>query len=114
MCEILECSPYRKALHIESKPEDKEELKELFQYANKQNLVSLRLGKQAHITKVMTKESTPGEIKRMVKYAMGHANYQGSMTSELIVGISLLDGGESPTTLPNFLSCSVLMVMWSV
>ncbi len=86
----------RKALHIESKPEDKKELKELFQYAKEQNLVSLCLGKRAHISKVMDNESTPGEIKRMVKYAMGHANYQGLMTGETIVGIALMDGGVSP------------------
>ena len=43
-------------------------------------------------------ESTPGEIKRMVKYAMGHANYQGSMTGETIVGIDLLDGGAYPSS----------------
>ncbi len=58
--------------------------------------MSLHLGKQAHISKVMDNESTPGEIKRMVKYAMGHANYQGSMTGEMIAGIALLDGGVSP------------------
>jgi hypothetical protein len=28
----------------------------------------------------------------MVKFAMGHANYQGSMTGETIFGINLLDG----------------------
>ncbi len=87
----------RKALHIKSKPEDKQELKELFQYAKEQNHVSLCLGKRAHISKVMENESTPGEIKRMVKYAMGHANYQGLMTGEMIVGIALLDRGVSPT-----------------
>ncbi len=34
----------------------------------------------------------------MVKYAMGHANYQGSMTGETIVGITLLDGGACPSS----------------
>jgi hypothetical protein len=86
----------RKALHIESKPADKKELKELFQYAKEHNLESLCLGKQAYISEVMDNESTPGEIKRMVKYDMGHANYQGSITGEMIVGIALLDGGVSP------------------
>jgi hypothetical protein len=38
------------------------------------------------------KDSTPGKIKKMVKCAMGHANYQGSMTGETIFGIDLLDG----------------------
>jgi hypothetical protein len=38
----------------------------------------------------MDKDSTPGEIKWMVKCAMGHANYQGSMTRETIFGIDTL------------------------
>ncbi len=87
----------QKAIHIEAKPEDEKELKDLFQFAKEQNIVSLCLGKRAHISKVMDAESIPGEIKRMVKYAMGHANYQGLMTGETIVGIALLDGGVSPT-----------------
>jgi hypothetical protein len=32
-----------------------------------------------------------------VKYAMGYANYQGSMTGETIVRIAILDGGVFPT-----------------
>ena len=88
----------RKVLHIEAKPDDEKELKDLFQFAKESNLVSLRLGKRAHISEVMDMESTPGEIKRMVKYAMGHANYQGSMTGETIVGIDLLDGGAYPSS----------------
>jgi hypothetical protein len=40
----------------------------------------------------MDNDSTPGEVKRMVKFAMGHANYQGSMTGETIFGIDLLVG----------------------
>jgi len=87
----------RKVLHIKAKPEDEKELKDMFQFAKERNLVALRLGKRAHISEVMDAESNPGEIKRMVKYAMGHANYQGSMTGESIVGISLLDGGASPS-----------------
>jgi hypothetical protein len=88
----------RKVLHIEAKPDDKKELKDMFQFAKERNLVALRLGKRAHISEVMDAESNTGEIKRMVKYAMGHANYQGSMTGETIVGITLLDGGASPST----------------
>ena len=32
----------------------------------------------------------------MVKFAMKHVNYQGSMTGETITGIALLDGEVSP------------------
>ncbi len=101
----------RKAIHIKAKPEDEKELKDLFQFAKEQNIVSLCLGKRAHISEVMDAESTPGEIKRMVKYAMGHANYQGLMTGETIVGIALLDGGVSPTA--NGDAVSLRMVLFN-
>jgi hypothetical protein len=87
----------RKAFHIEAKPEDMQELKELVQLAKECGIVALRLGKRANISEVMDNNSTPGEIKRMVKLAMKHANYQGSMTGETITGIALLDGEVSPT-----------------
>jgi hypothetical protein len=100
----------RKAIHIEAKPEDKKELKDLFQFAKEQNIVSLCLGKCAHISEIMDVESTPGEIKRMVKYAMGHVNYQGLVTGETIVRIALLDGGVSPTA--NGDAVSLRMVLF--
>jgi hypothetical protein len=46
---------------------------------------------------VKDNDSTPGEIKRMVKFAMKHASYQGSMIGETITGIALLDGEVLPT-----------------
>ena len=82
----------RKVLHIETDPDNEAYLKELIQIAKERNFVGLFLGKRAHISEVMDSESTPGEIKRMVKFAMGHANYQGSMTGETISGIYLIDG----------------------
>jgi hypothetical protein len=44
----------------------------------------------------MDNNSTLGEIKRMVSFAMKQANYQGSMTGETITGIALLDGEVLP------------------
>jgi hypothetical protein len=87
----------RKALHVEAKPEDIQELKELVQLAKECRILALRLGKRAHISNVMDNDSTPGEIKRMVKFAMKHTNYQGSMMGKTITGITLLDGEVSPT-----------------
>ncbi len=87
----------RKVLHIETDLEDEAYLKELIQFAKKRNILSLFLGKCAHLSEVMDKDSTPGEIKRMVKCAMGHANYQGSMTGETIFGINMIDGEVAPT-----------------
>ena len=86
----------RKALHVEAKPEDNQELTELVQLAKEVGLVDLRLGKRAHISEVMDNDSTSGEIKKMVKFTIKHTNYQGSMTGEMITGIALLDGEVSP------------------
>ena len=86
----------RKALHVEAKPEDIQELKDLVKLAKECGIVALHLGKMAHINEVMDNNSTPGQIKRMVKFVMKHANYQGLMTGETIIGIALLDGEVSP------------------
>ncbi len=84
-------------------------LKDLFQFAKEQNLVLLCLSKKAHISKVMDMESTPGEIKRMVKYAMEHANYQRSMNGKTYVGIALLDGGVEPTSYGGVVSLQMVL-----
>ena len=67
-----------------------QELKDLVQMAKECGIVALHLGKRAHISEVNDNDSTPGEIKRMVKFAMKHVNYQGLMTGETITGIALL------------------------
>jgi hypothetical protein len=87
----------RKALHMEAKPEDMQELKDLVQLAKECGIVALHLGKRAHVSEVMDNDSTSREIKRMVKFAMKHAKYHGSMAGDMITGIALLDGEVSPT-----------------
>jgi hypothetical protein len=59
--------------------------------AKKNNLVEKMWGKHAHISKVVNKESTPSEIKRLIKVAQSHASYQCSMILEDIIGITNLD-----------------------
>ena len=70
----------RKALHIETDPEDEAYLKDLIQFAKERNVLALFLGKRARISEVMDAKSTSGETKKMVRCAMKHAGYQGSMT----------------------------------
>jgi hypothetical protein len=60
----------RKALHIETDPEDKAYLKDLIQFAKERNVLARFLGKRARISEVMDAKSTPGEIKKMVRCAM--------------------------------------------
>jgi hypothetical protein len=58
----------------------------------------------------MDTESSPREIKRMVKYATGHTNYQGLMTGKTIVGIALVDGGEEPTSNGRVVSLQMVLI----
>jgi hypothetical protein len=60
----------------------------------------------------MDADSTPGKIKRMVKFAMKHANYQGSMMGETITGIMLLDGAVSPTTKGGEVSLRMVLLTY--
>jgi hypothetical protein len=101
----------RKALHIETDPDDEARLKDLIQFAKERNVLALFLGKRARISEVMDTKSTPGEVKKMVRCAMKHAGYQGSMTGETIVGIDLIDGEVAPT--PRGGKVSLRMVMFS-
>ncbi len=97
---------------MKQKPADIEELKELVQLAKESEIVALRLGKQAHISEVMDADSTPGKIKRMVKFAMKHANYQGSMTGETITGITMLDRTVSPTAKGGEVSLRMVLLTY--
>jgi len=101
---------YRKALHVEAKPEDMQELKDLVQLAKECGIVAQRLGKRAHINEVMDNNSTPGEIKRTIMFLMKHANYQGLMTGETITGIALLDGEVSPTVRGGAVSLRMVLL----
>ncbi len=101
----------RKALHIETNPNNEARLKDLIQFAKERNVLALSLGKQARISKVMDTKSTPGEVKKMVRFAMKHTGYQGSMTGETIFGINLIDGEVAPT--PQGGKVSLRMVMFS-
>jgi len=88
-----------KVLHIQTDPNNKAHLKDLIQFTKERNFIGLFLGngKCTHVTEVMDNNSTPREVNRMVKFAMGHANYQRSMTGETISGIYLLDGAVALT-----------------
>jgi hypothetical protein len=57
----------------------------------------------------MDTKSTPGEVKKMVRCTMKHAEYQGSMTGERIVGIDLINGEVAPTSRGGKLSLGMVM-----
>ena len=49
-------------------------------------------GRHAHLSDMVDLSSPQSDIKRLVKVAMRHTNYQCSMTLESINGITDLDG----------------------
>jgi hypothetical protein len=113
---VLDKLPYhvkenRKVLHIETDPKDEAYLKDLIQLSKERSVLALFLGKQARLSEVMDKNSTPGEIKKMVRSAMKHAGYQGSMTRETIIGIDMINGEVAPT--PGGGKVSLRMVLFS-
>jgi hypothetical protein len=80
-----------KAFHLECDRRFAANIKKLTQLAKESDLVTKMWGKHAHISEVVDKDSTPSEIKRLIKVAQSHTNYQCSMLLEDIVGITTLD-----------------------
>ena len=80
-----------KAFHLECGCRFAANIKKLTQLAKESNLVTKILGKHAHISEVVNKDSTPSEIKRLIKVVQLHTNYQYSMLLEDFVGITNLD-----------------------
>jgi hypothetical protein len=84
-----------KAFHLECGCRFAANIKKLTQLAKESDLVTKMWGKHAHISEVVDKDSTPSEIKRLIKVAQSHTNYQCSMLLEDIVGITNLNATAS-------------------
>ena len=59
--------------------------------AKENDLVTKMWGKHAHVSEVVDKESTPSEIKRLIKVAQSHTNYQCSMILKDIITAPIFD-----------------------
>jgi len=82
----------RKVFHLECDRQVCTDMKRLIQFAKEFKLVRKMWGRHAHISETVEKTSPQSDIKRLVKVAMRHTNYQCSMTLESIAGITDLDG----------------------
>jgi hypothetical protein len=80
-----------KAFHLECDRRSAANIKKLTRLAKESDLVTKMWGKHTHISEVVNKDSTPSEIKRLIKVAQPHTNYQCSMLLKDIVGITNLD-----------------------
>ncbi len=81
----------RKAYHVECDSRYLAEIKRLTQLAKESNIGKELWGKHAHASEVVDKDSTPSEIKRLIRVAQVHCNYQCSMLLEDLVGITDLN-----------------------
>ncbi len=82
----------RKVLHIECNKKYANDIKRLTHYAKECGLVEEFWGRHAHISEVVDKDSSPSEIKRLIKVAQQHTSYQCLMILEDLDGIVYLDG----------------------
>jgi hypothetical protein len=82
----------RKIYHVECDRGYATEIKRLAQFPKESNLVSEIWGKHAHVSKVVDKDLTPSEIKRLMRVTQVHCNYQCSMILEDVAGITNLNG----------------------
>jgi hypothetical protein len=65
----------QKAFHVECDCRFAANIKKLTQPAKETDLVTKMWGKHTHISEVVDKDSTPSEIKRLIKVAQTHTNY---------------------------------------
>ncbi len=82
----------RKVFHVECDSHYVKDIKKLAQIAKEANIVKDIWGKHANISKVVDKDSIPSKIRRLLRVAQVHTNYQCLMILENLVGITDLNG----------------------
>ena len=81
----------RRAWHIEVEKRHVETLKRLVNAAKEVDYVAHTWGRQAHISEAADNDTSPGELKRYIKFAQRHVNFHCSMTCDDLRGIVNLD-----------------------
>jgi hypothetical protein len=81
----------RRSWHLEVDKQHSRKMKTLIQVAKDYGCVEEIWGCHAHLSEVTDANSTNREAKRQVDVAQSHTNYQMSMTSEDLEGITSLD-----------------------
>ena len=82
----------RRAWHIEVEKWHVPSLLKLIDAAKTTGKLETMWGRQAHITEAADNTTSPGEIKRFIKFAQRHVNFHCSMTCDDLKGITNLDG----------------------
>ena len=86
--EVQNC---RRAWHVECESSQAGNLKTLISIAKERGIWEKWWGSHAHISEILDFKAAPGEVKNMVSYAQHHTNYQASMTSDSLAGITNLE-----------------------
>lgn len=81
----------RRAWHIEVEKKHVETLVNLVASAKSAGKIEEMWGRQAHITEAADNETSPGELKRYIKFAQRHVNFHCSMTCDDLRGIVNLE-----------------------
>ena len=81
----------RRAWHIEVEKKHVEALMRLVEQAKKSGAIENMWGRQAHISESADNDTSPGELKRYIKFAQRHVNFHCSMTCDDLKGIVNLD-----------------------
>jgi hypothetical protein len=81
----------RKVLHVECDKRYSADMKRLVQFSKEQGLVKRYWGCHAHISEILTKDSSYCKACRLAQVAHKHANYQCSMILKDIHGIASID-----------------------
>ena len=81
----------RKVFHVECDSCYLAEIKRPAQIAKEANIFKIMWGKHGHISEVIDKDSSPSEIKCLIRVAQVNGNYQCSMLLEDIIGITDLN-----------------------
>ncbi len=81
----------KKVLHVECDKHFSSDMKRLTQFTKEYGLVKRYWGRHAHISEILSKDSSHCEARRLAQVAHLHSNYQCSMILEDIQGIASLD-----------------------
>ncbi len=104
----------RRSWHLEVDSQYATKMKALVQCAKEYGCVEEYWGCHAHLSEVTDSNSSAREAKRQVDVAQSHTNYQMSMTSEVLEGITALDEQVEiihPSTSETVGSLSLRMIL---
>ena len=85
----------RKVLHFEVDKGGTKFIEKLIEVAKEKKYFEEMLGKQVHVSKVVVKNTSAVEIKRLINVSQKHTKIHSSMTAEELVGIIDFDATET-------------------